>query len=88
MGNVYNVGTTEDAVYFFLSAWKQLGLDAQSDELHLAGQMADKDELKEHLQTFLKRVFVSNPTGEFNRAPVTLVEGMPYDMMLMYLIRN
>jgi hypothetical protein len=40
------------------------------------------------LQTFLKRVFVSNTTGEFNRAPVTLVEGMPYDMMLMYLIRN
>jgi len=86
--NVYNVGTTEDTVYFLLSAWKQLGLDAQSDELHLAGQMADKEELKELLQKFLKRVFVSNPTGEFNRAPATLVEGMPYDMMLMYLIRS
>lgn len=86
--NVYNVGTTEDAVYFFLSAWKQLGLDAQSDELHLAGQMADKEELKGLLQKFLKRVFVSNPTGEFNRDPATLVEGMPYDMMLMYLMRS
>jgi hypothetical protein len=50
--------------------------------------MADKEELKELLQKFLKRVFVSNPTGEFNRAPATLVEGMPYDMMLMYLIRS
>lgn len=86
--NVYNVSTTEDAVYFLLSAWKQLGLDAQSDELHLSGQMADKEELKTLLQKFLKRVFVSNPTGEFNRAPATLVEGMPYDMMLMYLIRS
>ena len=86
--NVYNVGTTEDTVYFLLSAWKQLGLDAQSDELHLSGQMADKEELKTLLQKFLKRVFVSNPTGEFNRAPATLVEGMPYDMMLMYLIRS
>ena len=85
--NAYNVGTTEDTVYFLLSAWKQLGLDAQSDELHLAGQMADKEELKGLLQTFLKRIYTSNPTGEFNRAPATLVEGMPYDMMLQYLKR-
>ena len=50
--------------------------------------LPDKEELKTLLQKFLKRVFVSNPTGEFNRAPATLVEGMPYDMMLMYLIRS
>ena len=86
--NVYNVNTIEDSIYFLLSVWKQLGLNVQSDELYLAGQMADKDKLKEHLQKFLKRVFTSNPTGEFNRNPVTLVEGMPYDMMLQYLMRS
>jgi len=40
--NVYNVGTTDDAVYFLLSVWKLLGLNPQSDELHIAGQMTDR----------------------------------------------
>jgi hypothetical protein len=86
--NVYNVGTTDDAVYFLLSVWKLLGLNPQSDELHIAGQMTDKEQLKERLLEFIKRVFMSNPSGEFNRAPVTQIEGMPYDMMLMYLMRS
>ena len=57
-------------------------MDPQNDELHLAGQMP---ELKERALEFVKRVFVNSPTGEFNRAPVTLIDGMPYDMMLVWL---
>ena len=75
-------------MYFLLSVWKQLGLNPQSDELHLGGMMPEKEQLKERLLEFVKRVFVGNPSGEFNRAPVTQIEGMPYDMMLMYLMRS
>lgn len=80
--NAYTLTTADDALFYILSAWKQLGMDPQNDELHLAGQMP---ELKELAQQFVKRVFVNSPTGEFNRAPVTQIDGMPYDTMLVYL---
>ena len=80
--NAYAVATPDDALFYILSVWKQLGMDPQNDELHLAGQMP---ELKERALEFVKRVFVNSPTGEFNRAPVTLIDGMPYDMMLVWL---
>jgi hypothetical protein len=80
--NVYAATTVDDALYYVLSVWKQLGMDPQNDELHLAGQ---SDDMKERALQFVKRVFVSSPTGEFNRAPVTQIEGMPYDTMLVYL---
>lgn len=80
--NAYVVTLVDDALFYILSVWKQLGMDPQSDELHLAGQMP---ELKDRALEFVKRVFVSNPTGEFNRAPVTQIDGMPYDTMLVYL---
>ena len=80
--NAYSVTTADDALFYILSVWKQLGMDPQTDELHLASQMP---ELKDRALEFVKRVFVSSPTGEFNRAPVTLIEGMPYDTMLVYL---
>ena len=80
--NAYAVATVDDALYYVLSVWKQLGMDPQADELHLSGQV---DDMKDRAQQFLKRVFVNSPTGEFNRAPVTLIDGMPYDTMLVYL---
>ena len=80
--NTYAVTTPDDALYYVLSVWKQLGMDPQSDELHLAGTMP---ELKDRALTFVKRVFASTPSGEFNRAPVTQIDGMPYDVMLVYL---
>ena len=80
--NAYAVATPDDALFYILSVWKQLGMDPQSDELHLASQMP---ELKERALEFVKRVFVNSPTGEFNRAPVTLIDGMPYDTMLVWL---
>lgn len=92
--NAYALSTVDDALFYILSVWKQLGMDPQSDELHLAGQVAELQssasggvdgDLKNRALTFLKRVFVNNPSGEFNRAPATQVDGMPYDTMLVYL---
>ncbi len=84
--NAYAVGQNpNDALYYLLSVWKQLGLDPREDELHLSGVMPGRDQLADESRRFVKRVFMGNPSGEFNRAPVTQLEGMPYDMMLCYL---
>lgn len=85
--NSYAVSVPDDALYYLLAVWKQLGMVPHEDELHLSGDIPEKNNLQEKAQQFVKRVFVCNPTGEFNRAPVTQIEGMPYDLMLHYLKR-
>ena len=84
--NSYAVGSNlDDALFYMLSAWKQLGLDARDDELHLSGDIPDREQLTANVRRFIKRVFVVNPKGEFKRAAVSQIDDMPYDMMLMYL---
>ena len=60
-------------------------MDARDDELHLSGDIPDREQLTANVRRFIKRVFVVNPKGEFNRAAVSQIDDMPYDMMLMYL---
>ena len=84
--NSFAVGNDpNNALYYLLSVWKQLGMNPREDELHLSGEMPEKEQLKEDTQKYVKRVFFGNPSGEFNRAQVTQIEGMPYDLMMYYL---
>jgi hypothetical protein len=53
--------------------------------LHLVGDINERDLLLEEAQKFVKRVSYINPSGEFNRAPVTQIKGMPYDMMVLFV---
>lgn len=83
--NTYAVNNCNNALYYLLSVWKQLGLEAEHDELHLVGELPDEDALFNEARQFVKRVFYINPSGEFNRAPVTQIAGMPYDLMVLYM---
>ena len=83
--NAYAVNNPNDALYYLLAVWKQLTMDAEHDELHLVGDINERDQLLEEAQKFVKRVFYINPSGEFNRAPVTQIKGMPYDMMVLFV---
>jgi hypothetical protein len=65
--------------------WKQLGLSADHDELFLTGDIVERDELKEELDQFIKRIFIVNPVGEFNRASVAQIKGIPYDLVTLYV---
>ena len=65
--------------------WKQIGLQAERDELHLVGNIPACDWLTEELQKYLKRVYTINPAGDFNRSAVTQIEGMPYDLMTLFV---
>jgi hypothetical protein len=83
--NSYAVNNPNDALYYLLAIWKQLTMDAEHDELHLVGDIVERDQLMEEAQKFVKRVFYINPSGEFNRASVTQIKGMPYDMMTLFV---
>ena len=83
--NSFAVNNPNDALYYLLATWKQLAMEPEHDELHLAGDVPDREQLIEEVSKFVKRVFYANPSGEFNRAPITKIEGMPYDLMVLYI---
>ncbi len=85
--NSFNTNLVPDAVYFILNIWKQLAFDNKRDELHLVGELPARDELMQELHTFIQNVYVVNPKAEFNRAPITEIKNLPYDL-LTYFVKN
>jgi len=83
--NQFVANNPSDALYYLLSAWKEMGLVPERDELYLASELPDGEELVEEARKFVKRVFVINPSGEFNRAAVTQIEGIPYDLVTLFI---
>ena len=82
--NSFDTNRINDAVYFLLYVWKNLAMDNTTDELHLSGDMPEREQLIEQLHRFVKKVYILNPTAEFNRTPVSLIKGMPLDLVTLF----
>ena len=92
--NSYDAKHVRDAVYYLLYVWNLLQFDAQNDELHLVGDIfqsdsasmqEDRETLLGELRRFLQKVYVVNPSADFNRAQVTSIKNMPYDMQTIFV---
>ena len=83
--NSFPAKHTQDAVYFILFVWKQLALDQLKDELYLSGAIVDHGQLTAALQQHVKKVSTINPGADFNRAPMTAIRGIPFDLLALYL---
>lgn len=83
--NRYETRHMQDAVYFTLFVWKQLALDQMQDELYMVGDIPDKEELVNTLRQYISTVIVINPSGSFNRAPLTQIKGITFDLITNYL---
>lgn len=83
--NSFATVNNHDAVYFLLYVWQQLQFDQNHDEIHIVGDIPDREALLEGLHKYIQRAYIINPTGDFNRAPVTQIKGMPFDMMTFYV---
>lgn len=83
--NTFDAAHSRDAVYFVLYAWKQIGLDAQNDELYIAGDIPDREWTIDALRTYCRKAYLINPVAEFNRAPVTQIKGMPFDLQTLFV---
>ena len=82
--NTFDTKHAHDALYFLLYVWKQLALDNQYDELHIVGDIPERNWLTEELKKYLSKAYVINPSADFNRAPATQVAGLPYDLVTLY----
>ena len=62
--------------------WNQLAFDNENDEMHILGNIENKEWIVNKLKSYLRRVYVLSPSAELNRLPVTQIEGVDFDMML------
>lgn len=83
--NAFETESMQDSLYFLLYVWKHLALNQNRDELHLVGDIPERDRLLEELRKFISRSYAINPSGDFNRAQVTQIKDMPYDLMTLYV---
>ena len=81
--NTFPATQEHDALYYLLYVWRQMGLNAETDELHIAGEPAHQDWLTERLRQFLRNVSIINPSDDLMNAPATQTAGMPYDLMTL-----
>lgn len=81
--NSFDNAHTSDAAYYILYIWKQLAFNPLTDELYLCGDIEDK--LTETLRQYLQNAHVITPAAEFNRAPITQIAGMPFDLMTLFV---
>lgn len=49
------------------------------------GTIPEKDLLMDSIKKYVLRAFYLNPAAEFNRAPVTEIKNMPFDLLTLYL---
>ena len=54
-------------------------------ELHLVGELPDRNMLTQELKSFVQNVYVINPKAEFNRAPITEIKNLPYDLLTHFM---
>ena len=83
--NSYDTNRTNDAVYFLLYVWNQLNLDAEKDELCIAGEVPGREQILETLKKYIRQAYFINPAGEFNRAPITQIKGITLDLITLFL---
>ncbi len=83
--NSFEAQHTKDAIYFILFVWKQLTLDIEKDELHLSGDIPERDWLLQQLRQYLRNAFTVNPKADYNRSPVTNIADMPYDLQTLLI---
>lgn len=82
--NVFDTPHSKDAVYFLLYVWKQLNLDTHHDELYIVGDIPEREKLVSMLKLYLQKVFAINPSALLNRAPITQIKGLPFDLLALY----
>lgn len=82
--NQFDTNRAHDALFFLLYVWKQLMLNAEDDEMHLVGDIPDREWLVAELKKYIQKAYVINPSADFNRAPATQIKNMPYDLMTLF----
>lgn len=79
--NSYKVHSLTDIAYYTLNLAKHIGADLSSTPFFVAGEERQRNAAVGEIEKYASRVYHINPSAEFNRNPVSMQPGIPYDMM-------
>lgn len=80
----FGVTLAEDAVYFVLNAWKQLGMQQDADNLTVAGTMPGKDRMLAELGKFITHISDTGDSLDTAADAKRDEVAMPLDLQLLY----
>ena len=66
--NSFNCQHMADRLYYILYSWKQLGMNQLSDELLLADNVSEADELKHELERYVSNIILVSPNFDIETA--------------------
>ena len=74
LANSFECHETTDRIYYLLYTWKQMGFDALRDELHLSGDLSEKEALLPEIKKYIKQVFIMTPATNLDLRSIVLCE--------------
>lgn len=81
--NTFKATSHADSTYYILYTWQQVAMDQHKDELYIVGNYEQSEELRTELKQYVQNVFAINPSSEFNRAPITQIPHITYDLICL-----
>ena len=82
--NSFPADVAENAVYFLLSVWKDLKMDAQQGECVLIGEHGIKDSTAQLLSKYLAHVKETQATEIFRRSSLARDPQVPFDLLALW----
>ena len=74
LANSFECKQTADRIYYLLYIWKQLGFEQERDELHMTGDLNDKELPLPNRQKFFGQFLNKNPATNLDLQAITLCE--------------
>lgn len=74
-----------DCIYFILNVWKQIGLNQETDELHLTGIPEEKERFIDKLRKYVKIVNFMSPIVSNRINNQETEEEIPYDIQVLLM---
>lgn len=78
--NSFTTSGASDVAYFSLNAARSLGALPDAS-FYVAGEPILRAQSLTELRRYVPEVYPVNPSAEYNRHPVAVAEGMPYDLI-------
>lgn len=83
--NEFPVTGSKDALYFLLSVWKILGMDAQNDHCVLIQPENGPQQVADGLTHYVKHIQIANLNTWFREAPLARIKEIPFDILSLLL---
>ena len=78
-GNYFSCNSIEDMLYYIFFTWKQLELDQKNDYLHIAGNIALKEEIIDRLTPYIKNTYSLSISPEIHFEGI-VTNAIPFEL--------